>query len=359
MHSSSRPCARPSPWTAWSRRPSASSRPTRSAGGRSDSHSIHGDDVKEIVFEEHEGGEVYELTADGRRATGHRCSRGSRRTGSCSRGTSSSGSRPDRGRGSVHARRRHDPRRARASRLGSRRRRPRGQARQLRDGLGARARLLLSDGSASQTPTSTGSTGALPRAASGQGTGGGEERTRSPPPPARQCPPADVDHVLGPQLRPAQARLRLERRRAHQVVPLGLAVPAPLSERDDMRASPDERTELELLEPCFLQQLAADCRSSVSPSSIPPPGIAQTRAVAEVEAHEKDVLVLVQDDCAHGGRSRGSFTRPARAARETSAAARPTAPRHSRATSTGARRVRSRRAALLKPVLDAPAERPV
>jgi uncharacterized protein YndB with AHSA1/START domain len=30
-----------------------------------DSHSIHGSAVKEIVFEGHEGGEVYELTADG------------------------------------------------------------------------------------------------------------------------------------------------------------------------------------------------------------------------------------------------------------------------------------------------------
>ena len=32
-----------------------------------DSHSIHGDQVKEIVFEEHEGGEIYELTADGKK----------------------------------------------------------------------------------------------------------------------------------------------------------------------------------------------------------------------------------------------------------------------------------------------------
>jgi len=32
-----------------------------------DSHSIHGDEVKEIVFEEREGGEVYELTADGKK----------------------------------------------------------------------------------------------------------------------------------------------------------------------------------------------------------------------------------------------------------------------------------------------------
>jgi uncharacterized protein YndB with AHSA1/START domain len=31
------------------------------------SHSIHGDDVSEIVFEPQEGGEVYELTADGKR----------------------------------------------------------------------------------------------------------------------------------------------------------------------------------------------------------------------------------------------------------------------------------------------------
>ncbi len=31
------------------------------------SHSIHGDEVNEIVFEEREGGEVYELTADGRK----------------------------------------------------------------------------------------------------------------------------------------------------------------------------------------------------------------------------------------------------------------------------------------------------
>jgi uncharacterized protein YndB with AHSA1/START domain len=30
-----------------------------------DSHSIHGDEVQEIVFEEREGGEVYEVTANG------------------------------------------------------------------------------------------------------------------------------------------------------------------------------------------------------------------------------------------------------------------------------------------------------
>ena len=30
-------------------------------------HSIYGDDVRELVFEEHEGGEIYELTADGKR----------------------------------------------------------------------------------------------------------------------------------------------------------------------------------------------------------------------------------------------------------------------------------------------------
>ena len=33
-----------------------------------DAHSIHGDEVKEIVFEEHEGGEIYELTAGGNKA---------------------------------------------------------------------------------------------------------------------------------------------------------------------------------------------------------------------------------------------------------------------------------------------------
>jgi uncharacterized protein YndB with AHSA1/START domain len=32
-----------------------------------DSHSIHGDEVQEIVFEEREGGEVYEVTADGKK----------------------------------------------------------------------------------------------------------------------------------------------------------------------------------------------------------------------------------------------------------------------------------------------------
>lgn len=32
-----------------------------------DSHSIHGNDVREIVLEEREGGEVYEVTADGTR----------------------------------------------------------------------------------------------------------------------------------------------------------------------------------------------------------------------------------------------------------------------------------------------------
>lgn len=31
-------------------------------------HSIHGEDVREIVFEQHEGGEVYELAQDGERA---------------------------------------------------------------------------------------------------------------------------------------------------------------------------------------------------------------------------------------------------------------------------------------------------
>jgi uncharacterized protein YndB with AHSA1/START domain len=32
-----------------------------------DSHSIHGDEVSTIVFEEHEGGEVYEITEDGKK----------------------------------------------------------------------------------------------------------------------------------------------------------------------------------------------------------------------------------------------------------------------------------------------------
>jgi uncharacterized protein YndB with AHSA1/START domain len=32
-----------------------------------DSHSLHGDRVERVVFEEHEGGEVYELAADGQR----------------------------------------------------------------------------------------------------------------------------------------------------------------------------------------------------------------------------------------------------------------------------------------------------
>ena len=32
-----------------------------------DSHSIHGTEVSEIVFEEREGGEVYEVTADGKK----------------------------------------------------------------------------------------------------------------------------------------------------------------------------------------------------------------------------------------------------------------------------------------------------
>ena len=32
-----------------------------------DSHSIHGDEVSTIVFEEHEGGEVYEVTEDGKK----------------------------------------------------------------------------------------------------------------------------------------------------------------------------------------------------------------------------------------------------------------------------------------------------
>lgn len=32
-----------------------------------DTHSIHGDEAKEIVFEEHAGGEVYEVTADGKK----------------------------------------------------------------------------------------------------------------------------------------------------------------------------------------------------------------------------------------------------------------------------------------------------
>ncbi|MDQ3671114.1 MAG: SRPBCC domain-containing protein [Actinomycetota bacterium] len=32
-----------------------------------DSHTIHGNDVEQIVFEERQGGEIYEVTADGRR----------------------------------------------------------------------------------------------------------------------------------------------------------------------------------------------------------------------------------------------------------------------------------------------------
>ena len=110
-----------------------------------DTHSIHGDEVKEIVFEEREGGEVYEVSADGeRRATGRRFSPGSRRTGSCSRGTSSSARAvatevevrfpPEDGATRVELEHRG------WEALDERGRR---EARQLRHRLGSRARLLL------------------------------------------------------------------------------------------------------------------------------------------------------------------------------------------------------------------------
>ena len=108
-----------------------------------DSHSINGDKVKEIVFEEREGGEVYELTADGTK--GHWASvlefeppnrivlawnileREASPTEVEVRFTPEGDD---------------DTSRSRASRLGSRCRGPRDQARRLRHGLEPRARLL-------------------------------------------------------------------------------------------------------------------------------------------------------------------------------------------------------------------------
>ena len=71
------------------------------------------------------------------------------------------------------------------------------------------------------------------------GEAAGSERLRAPRSSSCRRPPAQLEHVLGVELLPGEARLRLERRRADEVVLLALAVPLAADERDDVEPRPD------------------------------------------------------------------------------------------------------------------------
>ena len=71
-------------------------------------------------------------------------------------------------------------------------------------------------------------------------------------------PPAQLEHVLGVQLLPREAGLRLERRRADEVVLLALAVPLAADERDDVEPRPDDGPISTARQPRLLRELAPD-----------------------------------------------------------------------------------------------------
>ena len=120
-----------------------------------ESHSIH-QTVSEIVFEPRAGGEVYEVVELRRaRPLGDRS-----RVGPAKPARAGVGGHAERhghrGRGALPSRGRDDARRARAPRLGAHRRERRGEARELRLGVGARPRqvrrLRLDEGAKSREP---------------------------------------------------------------------------------------------------------------------------------------------------------------------------------------------------------------
>ena len=189
-----------------------------------ETHSIH-ETVREIVFEPEAGGEVYEVSTGGEKghwATVTAWEPPGRLVLAWNIRQARAG--PDRGRDPLRRRRRGDARRARAPRLGGARRGRRGEAGELRHGLGRRARDSTTTGSRHRRRPAPWA--ARAGGARGRGAGGGAARTPSSPLPARPAPPADRRSCPRAQLAPRRGAARLERGRAHEVVALGLPVPA-------------------------------------------------------------------------------------------------------------------------------------
>ena len=279
-----------------------------------DSHSIHGDEVKEIVFEEREGGEVYEVTADGKK--GHWASVlaweppgrlvlawNILERESCRH----------RGRGPLHAGGRRDSRRARASRLGGGRgRAPSREAGELRHRLGPRARLLreaadLDPGVERLRWRSR------TRAANGRATGGGvgaNERLRRLQ--LVEPPPANRGHVLLPELLPRQPRDRLERASCARGSTARSARPSARL-RAERNASSSRRAGRgrSSSRPVSSRSSRRIASSSVSPSSIPPPGAAQTSRSPKSKQTRRMRSSPSSTSARAATRRRGSVTRRA------------------------------------------------
>ena len=140
-------------------------------------------------------------------------------------------------------------------------------------------------------------------------------------------PPADAGHVLGSKLLAREHRRGLEGRRAQQVVPLHLTVGRAVEERDDVRARPDPRAEVDHLEARLLAQFARE-RMLVRLAGLEPATRSRPdRPCREVEPDEQDPVGRVQDDrpCGlakpHRRKSRNAWNQRSRSAHGTAALA--------------------------------------
>ena len=112
-------------------------------------------------------------------------------------------------------------------------------------------------------------------------------------------PPAQLVHPLGEQLVPRQRRRRGEHRGAHEVDVVALAVPAAVEERDHGGAGPDVRPDVGVAQPELLVELPAQRRLVVLAELLAAARRGPDGHGGELEPHEHDAVVGVEDGAAH------------------------------------------------------------
>ncbi len=232
------------------------------------------------------------------KATGPRSSAGSRRPGSCSRGTSSS-ARPSRPR-SRSASCPTAPARAWSSSTAVGRRSPRAPRRSATNydtGWDQVLGFYVDRAGCAKARPRRAPRAARAGAARGEAPGGGAARRARPPPPAR--PSVHQRIAVTPSAfscsqvwRGRGSNGRVRTRKYTSVWPSQRTL-----EVEHVRPRPDERTELDALEPGFLGELAAGgllvrlARLEAAADSGP-----DRRHAREVESHEEHPLVVVDQD---------------------------------------------------------------
>ena len=292
-------------WTARSRRHSGCSRrtPELVAGGR---RTRSTETRARDRLQEREGGEVYEISTNGEKGHWATVTRLGAARPARARLEHPRARRPTRPRSrcAFSARGRRHARRARAPRLGERRRGGPAKRRELRHGLGRTCSASYErPARPSQTPTSIGLRGRPVQeqlADESREAAGREHRVRRLQ--LLERPPANA---VIPSVRSSSQVSRgagSNDGHAHEVVALGLTVPAPPRRAGRVGPRPDERAELEARRgPASSASSRRSASSSLSPCSIPPPGVAHTTRSREVEAHEQRAVVIGEDDRPRGG----------------------------------------------------------